>query len=393
MPTVNRFAEMHEEIAGWRRHLHANPELGFDVHNTASFVASKLRDFGCDQVVEGIGKTGIVGLIHGRTGSTSRVVGMRADMDALPIPEVGTPDWKSIVPANMHACGHDGHTAMLLGAAKYMAETRNFDGIVAVIFQPAEEDGGGGREMVEDGMMDRFGIEEVYGMHNRPGLPVGEFAIRPGPLMAAADEFTVHVEGKGGHAARPHWAVDTTLIGSQIVVSLHSIVARNVDPLEQAVLSICQFETDGSAHNVIPQTARLRGTARSYRPEIRDLLERRITEVAEGTADAMGGKGTVDYVRDYPPVVNHDEETGKAADVASTIVGPERVDRDTAPVMGSEDFSFMLEARPGAFIFIGNGETASLHHPEYDFNDEIIPIGCSYWSRLAEKLMPVDGTL
>ncbi|MEM7238007.1 MAG: M20 aminoacylase family protein [Pseudomonadota bacterium] len=390
---MNRFAEMQDEIAGWRRHLHAHPELGFEVHKTARFVADKLREFGCDEVVEGIGRTGIVGLIHGRHSASGRVVGMRADMDALPIPEIGTADWKSTVPENMHACGHDGHTAMLMGAAKYMAETRNFDGTVAVIFQPAEEDGGGGREMVNDGMMERFGIQEVYGMHNRPGLAVGAFAIRPGPLMAAADEFTIHVEGKGGHAARPHAAVDTTLIGSQIVVSLHSVVSRNVDPLDQAVLSICQFETDGSAHNVIPQTARLRGTARTYRPEVRDLIEERMADVIRGTADAMGGTARLDYTRDYPPVVNHIEETIKAGDIAAEIVSPDRVDRDTAPVMGGEDFSFMLEARPGAFIFVGNGDTAPLHHPEYDFNDEIIPIGCSYWSRLAEKLMPAGPTL
>ncbi|MBY8976459.1 amidohydrolase [Rhodobacteraceae bacterium NNCM2] len=390
MPIINRLADLHDEITEWRRDFHAHPELQFDVHRTAGIVADKLRAFGCDEVVEGIGQTGVVGIIRGRNTGSGKVVGMRADMDALPLQELRDLAHKSTVPGKMHACGHDGHTAMLLGAAKYLAETRNFDGTAVMIFQPAEEGGGGGREMVNDGMMERFGIQEVYGMHNMPGLPVGQFAIRPGPLMAAADEFTIHVEGKGGHAARPHMSVDTTLLASQIVVSLHNIVSRSVDPLASAVISVCQVETDGEAHNVIPQTARLYGTARSYTPEVRDLIERRMEEVVTGTAAAMGGRAVLDYTRDYPPTVNHFDQTAKAADVAAEIVGEAQVDRDTPPVMGGEDFSFMLNARPGAFIFVGNGDTASVHHPEYDFNDEAIPVGCSYWVRLAEKLMAVQ---
>src|SRR2546421_10389827 len=384
MPIVNRIADFHGDITAWRRDLHAHPELLYDVHRTAGAVAEKLRSFGCDEVVTGIGRTGVVGIIRGSAaGEGARVIGLRADMDALPIEEANDLPYRSTVPGKMHACGHDGHTAMLLGAARYLAETRNFAGTAVVIFQPAEEGGAGGKAMVQDGLMERFGIEEVYGMHNYPGLPVGEFALRPGPLMAAADRVTIEIEGKGGHAARPHFSVDTVLVGAQIISQIQSIVARNVDPLQAAVISICMFQA-GSTDNVIPQTAHLRGTARSLTPVVQDLLERRLHEVVEGTARLYGAKAKLTYQRDYPVTCNHEREAAFAASVAAQVVGGERVDTDVAPVMGAEDFSFMLNARPGAFIFVGNGDSAGLHHPAYDFNDEVIPIGTSYWVKLVE---------
>jgi hippurate hydrolase len=337
-------------------------------------------------VVSGIGRTGVVGVIRGRRGDSARAIGLRADMDALPIEEATGLSYKSTNPGKMHACGHDGHTAMLLGAAKYLAETRNFAGTAIVIFQPAEEGGGGAREMVNEGLMDRFAIEEVYGMHNYPGFPVGSFAIRPGPMMAAADRLYIDIEGVGGHAARPHFSVDTVLVGAQIVNQIQSIVARSVDPLESAVISICQFNA-GTADNIIPQTARLSGTARSLSPSVQDLVEKRLHEVVEGTARLYGAKARLTYKRDYPVTRNHEQQTAFAASVASEVVGGERVDTGVPPVMGAEDFSFMLNARPGAFIFVGNGDSAGLHHPAYNFNDEVIPIGTSYWVRLAETAL------
>jgi amidohydrolase len=388
MPIVNRIADLHSDITAWRRDLHAHPELLYDVHRTAASVAERLKSFGCDEVVAGIGRTGVVGVIRGSKGqgAPGKVVGLRADMDALPIQEAGDHPYKSTVPGKMHACGHDGHTAMLLGAARYLAETRNFAGTAVVIFQPAEEGGGGARTMVQDGLMDRFKIEEVYGMHNFPGLPVGEFAIRTGPLMASADRITIEIEGKGGHAARPHLSVDTVLVGAQIINQIQSIVSRNVDPLQAAVVSICVFQA-GTTDNVIPQTALLRGTARSLVPPVRDLLEQRLHEVVEGTARLYGAKAKLTYRRDYPVTRNHERQAAFASSVAAEVVGRERVDIDTPPVMGAEDFSFMLEARPGAFIFVGNGDSAGLHHPAYDFNDEVIPVGTSYWVRLVETAL------
>src|SRR3954452_8068974 len=372
MPIVNRLAELHDEIKGWRHDLHAHPELLYDVHRTAASVAEKLKAFGCDEVVTGLGRTGVVGIIRGskgRAGEPGREIGLRADMDALPIEEATDVPYKSTMPGKMHACGHDGHTAMLLGAARYLADTRNFAGTAVVIFQPAEEGGGGGREMVQDGLMDRFRIEQVFGMHNYPGLPVGQFALRPGPLMAAADRLTIEIEGRGGHAARPHISVDTVLVGAQIINQIQSIVSRNVDPLHAAVISICVFQA-GSTDNVIPQTALLRGTARSLTPEVRDILEKRLNEVVTGTARLYGATAKLTYKRDYPVTRNHDKQAAFAATVAAQVVGQDRVDDRFPPVMGAEDFSFMLEARPGAFIFVGNGDSAGLHHPAYDFNDE-----------------------
>ena len=386
MPIVNRIADLATDITAWRRDLHAHPEILYEVHRTAGSVAEKLKAFGCDEVVTGIGRTGVVGVIRGRKGGSGKTIGLRADMDALPIEEANDLPYKSTVPGKMHACGHDGHTAMLLGAARYLAETRNFDGTAVVIFQPAEEGGAGGKAMVEDGMMDRFGIGEVYGMHNYPGMPLGSFGIRPGPMMAAADHLTIEIEGVGGHAARPHLGVDTVLIGAQIINQLQSIVSRNVDPLQSAVVSICVFKT-GTADNVIPQTVTLGGTARSLAQNVRDLLQKRIGEVAEGTARLYGGKAKVNYRIGYPVLVNHPGQTDFAAQVASEVAGRDHVDTALAPMMGAEDFSYMLNARPGAFIWVGNGDSAGLHHPSYNFNDDAIPYGTSYWVRLVETAL------
>jgi hippurate hydrolase len=389
MPIVNRLSDLHAEITEWRRDIHANPELRYEVHRTAATVADKLKAFGCDEVVTGIGRTGVVGVIRGnRPGAASRkVIGLRADMDALPIEEATGVPYKSTVPGKMHACGHDGHTAMLLGAAKYLSETRNFAGTAVMIFQPAEEGGAGALAMIDDGLMDRFGIEEVYGMHNHPGMPIGSFAIRAGPAMASADAIDIDIEGKGSHAARPHTSIDSVLVGAQIVNAVQSIVSRNVDPLHAAVISICVFQA-GHAENVLPQTAKLRGTVRAMRADVRALLEKRLHEVVEGTARLYGATAKLTYAHGYPVLENHERQTDFAAAVAGEIVGGDRVNTQAPPVMGAEDFSYMLQARPGAFIFMGNGDTAGLHHPAYDFNDEAIPVGTSYWARLVETAMP-----
>jgi amidohydrolase len=385
MPIVNRVADLHDEITAWRRDIHQHPELQYDVHRTAASVVEKLKAFGCDDVIAGIGRTGVVGVIRGRK-TGSKVVGLRADMDALPLEEETGLPYKSTVAGKMHACGHDGHTAMLLGAAKYLAETRNFAGTAVVIFQPAEEGGAGGEAMVKDGLITRFGIQEVYGMHNCPGLPVGAFAIRPGAIMASADHITIELEGKGGHAARPHMAVDTILVGAQIINQLQSIVARNVDPLEAAVVSVCMFQA-GHTDNVIPQHAKLRGTARAFTTEVRALLQARINAVVEGTARLYGATAKVTYTNGYPVLVNHERQTEFAASVAREVAGREKVDTAFPPRMAAEDFSFMLNERPGAMIWVGNGDSAGLHHPAYDFNDEAIPVGTSYWVRLAESAL------
>ncbi len=391
MPVVNRIAAMHDEIAAWRRDLHAHPELQFDLPRTAGFVAEKLRAFGCDAVVESVGVSGVVGVIQGRKPGSGRAIGLRADMDALPIEErTGLPH-ASRHPGRMHACGHDGHTAMLLGAARYLAETRNFAGAAVVIFQPAEEGGGGGREMVRDGLMERFGVAEVYGMHNMPGLPLGRFAIRPGPFMAAADLFDIHVEGRGGHAAKPHDCVDATLVAAQIIVAAQALVARGVDPIASAVLSITSMRTGGDAYNVIAQAAHLKGTARTLSPAVRDDLEARLGALVEHVARGFGATAQLDYRRNYPVTVNAEAQTAFAADIAAQVAGEAGVDRAAPPMMGAEDFSFMLEARPGAMIFLGNGDSAGVHHPAYDFDDAAIPLGCSYWARLVETALPLGA--
>lgn len=386
MPIKNRFAEMQGEVTAWRRHLHENPELMYEVHQTASFVQEQLKSFGVTDVTPGIGKTGVVAVIEGKTNTSGRVIGLRADMDALPIHEASGVDYASKTPGVMHACGHDGHTAILLGAAKYLAETRNFDGKAVLIFQPAEEGGAGGKAMCDDGMMERWGIQEVYGLHNMPGLPVGEFAIRPGPLMASSDEFEIIVTGKGGHAAAPHDSIDTTLVASQIVVSLHSIVSRNVDPIKRVVLTVGTFETDSTASNVIAHQARLQGTVRTLDPEYRTQAETWVRRVVENTAEAFGASAVVNWSSSYPVTINSEAETGYAVEAAEAV--GISVDADTPPIMPSEDFSYMLEERPGAYIFLGNGDTAMCHHPAYVFDDEAIPLGCSWFAELVERRMP-----
>lgn len=385
MPILNTASETQPEIAAWRRSLHSRPELLFDVHETAKFVAEKLHAFGCDEVVTGIGRTGIVGLIRGRHGE-GPAIGLRADMDALPITEATGLAYASQIPGRMHACGHDGHTAMLLGAARHLCETRNFKGAVAVIFQPAEEGGGGGREMVDDGMMERFAISQVFGLHNEPGVPVGRFTIRTGAFMAAYDEIIITVTGRGGHAAMPHQTVDPIYIGAQIITALQGIVSRNTDPVDALVVSITKFHA-GDAMNVIPPSAELAGTVRTLSKEVRDAAEKRIRETVEGVAKALGGTASLDYLRKYPVTVNHPAETQLAIAAARDVMGRESIETDAKPIMGAEDFAFMLEARPGAMIFMGNGDTAFCHNPEYDFNDEAIPVGVSYWVRLAEMVL------
>jgi len=385
MPVVNRIADHAAEITAWRRDLHANPELLYDVHRTAASVADKLRAFGCDEVVTGVGQTGVVGVIRGRKVG-GRTIGLRADMDALPIEEATGLPYASTAPGKMHACGHDGHTAMLLGAARYLAETRNFGGTAVVIFQPAEEGGAGGKAMVDDGLISRFGLGEVYGMHNYPGMPVGAFGIRPGPMMAAADYITIDIEGNGAHAARPHLGIDPVVVGAHMITAMQTVVSRNVDPLKSAVVSITMVQA-GNTDNVIPQTVRLRGTARSLAEDVRALLEERLHAIVEHTAAAFGAKATLKYRRNYPVLVNHERQTEFAASVAKDIAGEGRVDTELPPMMGAEDFSFMLNERPGAFIWVGNGDSAGLHHPKYNFNDEAIPFGTSYWVKLVETAL------
>ncbi|QQR35922.1 amidohydrolase [Devosia oryziradicis] len=390
MPVLNRIAEFHEEIAGWRRDFHAHPELLYDVVRTAGVVEEKLRDFGCDEVVTGIGRTGVVGIINGRTNGSGRTIGLRADMDALPMTEKTGKAYASTLEGKMHACGHDGHTAMLLGAAKYLCETRNFDGRIAVIFQPAEEGGAGGKAMLDDGLVETFGIDEFYGMHNWPGMPTGHFGIRAGGIMAATDRFYIDITGQGGHAARPQTTIDPIIVAANMIVGLQSIVSRNVDPLANAVLSVTMVEA-GEADNVISRTAKITGTVRTLDGAVQDLIEQRLADFVPQFASSFGAEATIRYARGYPVTVNAPQQADFAAEVAREVAGADRVDDDVAPSMGGEDFSFMLEERPGAYIFIGNGDSSELHTNTYDFNDEVIPVGASYWVRLAERALPVSA--
>jgi hippurate hydrolase len=388
MPIKNRFADLLPEIAAWRQDIHAHPEILFETHRTAGLVADKLRAFGCDEVVTGLGRTGVVGVIKGRNTGSGRTVGLRADMDALPIAEETGLEYASTTPGAMHACGHDGHTAMLLGATKYLAETRNFDGTCVVIFQPAEEGGGGGREMVEDGLMDRFSIDEVYGMHNWPGQPLGAFAIRPGPFFAATDQFELVIRGRGGHAAKPHEVIDPTVAASQVVLALQTIASRNADPTGQVVVSVTSFVTSSTAFNVIPQAVTLRGTIRTLDEGMRKLAETRLRAIADGIAGAMGAGAELAMIHGYPVMVNAEAETVYAAEAAQRVSGA----CDEAPlVMGGEDFAYLLNERPGAYILVGNGDSAPVHHPEYNFNDEAIPAGCSWFAEMVESRLPLAG--
>ena len=388
MPIKNRFAELYPTIVKWRHDFHRNPELQYELPKTAAKVADLLRSFGCDEVVEGVGKSGVVGVIHGQVDTSRRVIGLRADMDALPIDEKSDVLYKSAVPGVMHACGHDGHTAMLLGAAQYLCETRNFDGKAAVIFQPAEEGGAGAKAMIDDGLVTRFNIDEFYGIHNMPGIETGKFAIRQGPLMASADRFKIILTGKGGHAAMPHLAVDTTLVAAQILVNLNLIVSRSIDPLKRVVVTAGTFKTDSSALNVIANTVELEGSVRSLDEDMRDLVQERLSQVAEGTAAANQCDITIEYERGYPITDNNEEATQHAISVASSV---SEVDTDTPPIMPSEDFAYMLMEKPGAFIFLGNGDSQMLHNPEYIFDDEAIPFGSSWYAGMVEERLPITG--
>ena len=386
MPKAELIAALHPEITAIRRDLHRHPELMYDVHRTAGIVAQKLTEWGVDEVVAGLGKTGVVGVIKGRNQGSGKVVAMRADMDALPIHEETNLEHRSTVPGKMHACGHDGHTAMLLGAAKYLAETRDFDGTAIVIFQPAEEGGAGAKAMIEDGLLERFAIDEVYALHNMPGIPLGHFAICAGPIMAATDEFNLTVRGRGAHAAIPQQSLDPILAGATLVQALQQVVSRNVDPLASLVLSVTKFQA-GFAHNVIPDTALVAGTVRSLTPEMRDLAEARIAAICGGVGETHGVEISCEYIRNYPVTVNDAGAAEFCAAVAAEIVPAAQVDTKVAPLMGGEDFSYMLEKRPGAFIFVGNGDSAGLHNAKYNFNDDVIPYGVSYWLRLAERAL------
>jgi hippurate hydrolase len=392
MPKADRIQAIAPEIAEIRRDFHRYPELLFDVHRTAGIVAEKLKSYGVDEIVTGIGRTGVVGVIRGRGNASGKsgsgkVIGLRADMDALPIHEETNLPHRSTIEGKMHACGHDGHTAMLLGAAKYLAETRDFDGTAIVIFQPAEEGGGGGREMCQEGLMERFGIQEVYGMHNMPGLPIGSFAVRKGPMMAAADRFGIKLEGRGGHAAKPHETIDPLIGACQIVSALQSIVSRNADPLESLVVSVTAISA-GQAYNVIPQHAEIKGTVRTLSKEMRDLAEARFRTIVTSVAQAFQLTCTIDYERGYPVTFNHATQTDFVTGLAGSLFGAGSIDTTVPPTMGAEDFSFMLEERPGSYIFMGNGDSAGLHHPAYEFNDAAIPVGMTYWAGLVETAMP-----
>jgi len=397
MAILNRFSEMFEEISTWRRDLHAHPELRFEEYRTAAFVASKLKEFGVDEIVTGFGGTGVVGVIHGQNNTSGRSIGFRADMDALPIQEVNDLPHASTIPGKMHACGHDGHTAMLLGAAQYLSNHREFRGSVVFIFQPAEEGGAGAQEMINDGLFEQFPCDAVFGMHNWPGLGEGHFGVTSGPMMASSNEFSIEIQGKGGHAALPHNSADPVMAGVQIAQALQSIITRNKRPVDAAVISITQFHA-GETSNVIPDTAILGGTVRTFTLEVLDLIERRLNEISNQVAGAFDCKASIAFKRNYPPLINHEKETEFASKVMKELVGAERVNLRIDPTMGAEDFAFMLLKKPGCYVFLGNGDgdhriaghgmgPCHLHNPSYDFNDALIPVGVNYWVRLAQTYL------
>ena len=387
MPIINRIADFHADMTEWRRYLHEIPELCFEEVMTSDFVAKKLEEFGIE-VHRGLAKTGVVGRLVGRT-DNGRAIALRADMDALPVYEANDVPYKSKIEGKMHACGHDGHTTMLLGAAKYMAETRNFDGTVYFVFQPAEEGGGGGRVMIEEGLFDDFPVESVWGMHNWPGLEVGKLAVMPGPMMAGTAVFDAVIHGKGGHAAMPHQTVDPIVIASQVVGALQAIASRNTHPVDSLVVSVTQIHA-GDAYNVIPPSVVLRGTVRTYSEEVMKVAEERMRAIIEGIPAANGGSGELDFRYGYPATVNSEAETVVAADVAAGLMGAENVIDDLQPSMGGEDFAYMLQKKPGAYVWIGNGPAGpgeGLHNPGYDFNDEVLTWGASYWTQLVETVL------
>ncbi len=386
MPVVNRIADFAADMTTWRQHLHTIPELEFECHETAAFVAERLREFGVDELHEGIATTGIVAIINGQ--GEGPTIGLRADMDALPIPEETGVEYASTNPGKMHACGHDGHTTMLLGAARYLAETRNFRGRVALIFQPAEEEGGGAGVMVEEGIMDRFDISQVYALHNAPGFSEGSFYTTPGPIMAAVDTFEVHIQGVGGHGAMPHETRDPVMAACGIAQAIQTIVSRNHYALDDLVVSVTQIHT-GTVNNVIPDTAYINGTVRTFDPNVQKMVMQRMEQIVQGQAASYGVEARLDYHVSYPATINDANKVAFAADVAREVSGPERVIANTGREMGAEDFSYMLQERPGAYLFLGQGEGAGLHHPKYNFNDDIAPVGASFFARIVEKALPV----
>ena len=388
MPVINRIAEFEPELTAWRRDFHMHPELNFEEHRTAGIVAQRLREFGCDQVIEGFSGTGVIGLIHGEGGPNGRAIGLRADMDALPIEERTGAAWASQNAGKMHACGHDGHTTMLLGGARYLAETRNFSGTVVLVFQPAEERGGGAEVMVRDGIFQQFPMSRVFGMHNWPGLPAGEFAWREGPIMAAVEQLEIHLQGRGAHGAMPHQGVDPIMVAAAIVQGLQSIVARNVEPVEAGVITIGEIR-GGFTHNVIPDSVYMQGTARWFQPAVGALLKERFLHLVPGIAAAFGATAQASMTLYCPATINDPESTRLTGTAAKAVAA--QVHEMPKPTMGGEDFAFMLNAKAGSYIMLGAGrgvDDPGLHHPEYDFNDAVLPMGASYWATLAEQLLP-----
>jgi len=386
MPVINSIANSFDEMSAWRQQIHSNPELGFECHQTAKFVVERLKEFGVDDISTGWAKTGVVAVINGK--GEGGTIGLRADMDALPMPEMTGLEYASTNEGKMHACGHDGHTTMLLGAAKYLAETRNFSGRVVLMFQPAEEGGGGAEVMCEEGVIEKYGISQVFAIHNMPELPVGEFQTRAGPVMASVDDFEIEIFGKGGHAARPHFSVDPIVAATAMVQSLHTIVSRNIDPIECGVISVTQIHA-GTAYNVIPETAKIMGTIRSFEPAVKTVMQKRLVQVMENIAAAYETRAELTYHDGYPATVNNAEKAAFALKVAASIVGEDKVSDQAARRMGAEDFSFMLNKVPGAYVFVGNGDSAALHHQSYNFNDEAAPVGASYLARIVEAAQPV----